>query len=105
MYGTEWAVHANGSDPEPFWPDISQEGLQRDPCQNNVPDGFHVMEVMKSRNIPGSWEEALVVRLKCGSGYEYERVGVAANVSPTSRQWTTVNSWFDSPHSDKITLV
>ena len=105
MYGTEWAVHANGSDPAPFWPDISQEGLQHDPYRNNVPDGFHVMEVMKSRNIHGSWEEALVVRLKCGSGYEYERVGVAANVSLTSRQWTTVNSWFDSPHSDKITLV
>jgi hypothetical protein len=98
-YETEWAVQVGVSDPAPFWPDVSQDGLQRDP------DGLHVMEVMKSRNIPGSWEEALVVRLKCGSEYEYERVGVAANVSPTSMHWTTVKSWFDSPHLDEITLI
>lgn len=105
MYGTEWAAQAGSSDPAPFWPDINQEGLHRDPCYNNVPDGFHLMEVMKSRNIIGSWEEALVVRLKCGLEYEYERVGVAANVSPASRQWATVKSWFDSPHSEEITLI
>jgi len=102
MYGTDWAVQVNASDLAPFWPDISQEGLQFDPYGNNV---LQVMEVMKSRNIPGSWEEALVVRLKCGFEYEYERVGVAANVSLTSRKWTTVTSWFDSPHSDQITLI
>lgn len=79
MYGTEWAVQAGVSAPAPFWPDISKEGLQRDPCRTSVTDGLQVMEVMKSRNIQGSWEEALVVRLKCGSEYEYEQVGVAAN--------------------------
>jgi hypothetical protein len=105
MYGTEWAVQAGGSDAAPFWPDINQEGLQRDPGRNYMPDGLHIMEIMRSQGVPGSWEEALVVRLKCGSDPEYERVGVAANVSPTSRRWTTVKSWFNSPHSDEVTLI
>jgi hypothetical protein len=105
MYGTDWAVQVKASNLAPFWPDISKEGLQRDPDGNNVPYGIQVIEVMKSRNIPGSWEEALVVRLKCGSEYEYERVGVAANVSSTSSEWTTVTSWFDSPRSEEITLI
>jgi len=105
MYGTDWAVQAGISAQAPFWPDISQKGLHSDPCRSNMPDGFYLMEVMKSRDITGSWEEALVVRSKCGLEYEYERVGVAANVSPASRQWTTGKSWFDSPHSDKIILI
>jgi hypothetical protein len=105
MYGTKWAIQSNASDPAPFWPDINQEGLQREMCRNNVSHGLYVTEALKSRNMLGSWEEALVVRLTCGSEYEYERVGVAANVSSPSRPWTTVKSWFDSPHSKEIALV
>jgi hypothetical protein len=43
---------------------------------------FYVMEVMKAED-PGTWEDALVVRLKESSKYEYERVGMAANVELT----------------------
>jgi hypothetical protein len=105
MFGTEWEVRVNNSDPAPFWPDISKAGLQIDPGRNNLPHGFHVMEVMKSRNTLGSWEEALVVRLIDRRKCEYERVGVAANVPSNEKPWTTGKSWFDSPHSDVITLV
>jgi hypothetical protein len=74
--------------------------LQRNLCRNNVLNRFYFVEVMKSRNIP-----ALVVRLKCGSEYKYERVRVAANVSPTSSQWPMVKSWFDSLYPGEITLI
>jgi hypothetical protein len=107
MFGTEWVVQTDTSEPVPFWPDISEKGLRLDPCRcgNDVPHDFHLMEVMKSRNIVGSWEEALVVRLIDGSKDEYERVGVAANVSSDVNPWTTERGWFDSPHTTEITLV
>lgn len=107
MFGTEWEVNVNNSKPAPFWPDISENGLQLDPCrcQDEEPHDFHIMEVMKSRNAPGSWEEALVVRLIYESKDEYERVGVAANVPSNVTPWTTERSWFDSPFSREITLV
>jgi hypothetical protein len=63
------------------------------------------MEVMKSSNTTGSWEEALVVRFIDGSEQQYERVGVVANVSPNARPWTTAKSWFDSLETHEITLV
>jgi hypothetical protein len=63
------------------------------------------MEVMKSGNTTGSWEEALVVRFIEGSKQQYERVGVVANVSSNARPWTTAKSWFDSFETNEITLV
>lgn len=58
------------------------------------------MGVMKAED-PGTWEEALVVRLKESSKYEYERVGMAANVELIrERQWITLKSWFDCPYPD-----
>ncbi|KAE9364539.1 HET-domain-containing protein [Stipitochalara longipes BDJ] len=106
-FGTEWKVHTDIPAPAPFWPDVNDEGLQVYPCGCQVggPHHFHIMEVMKSRNTVGSWEEALVVRLVDGSKNYYERVGVAANVSSNVRPWTTESSWFDSPLTTKITLV
>lgn len=40
-----------------------------------------------------------------GPKNEYERVGVAANVSSDVKPWTTTESWFDSSHIDEITLI
>ncbi len=107
MFGTEWKVQTDISAPAPFWPDINEEGLKVGPCrcEVEVPHDFHILEVMKSRHTVGSWEEALIVRLVGGSRDEYERVGVAANISSNLRPWTTEKSWFDSPDMVKITLV
>ncbi|PMD52806.1 HET-domain-containing protein [Hyaloscypha bicolor E] len=107
IFGTEWEVLACDSEPAPFWPDISKEGLQLDPCRcgKDIPHIFHAMDVMKSSNTTGSWEEALVVRFIDGSEQQYERVGVVANVSPNVRPWTTAKSWFDSFETHEITLV
>jgi hypothetical protein len=50
------------------------------------------------RRVAGArWSEML--------GTEYERVGVAANVSSDVNPWTTERGWFDSPHTTKIILV
>jgi hypothetical protein len=105
-YGTEWAVQVDDSDMAPVWPDINEEGLHYDPIRNRVSRTFYVMEVMKE-GAPGTWEEALVIRLKEGSNNEYERVGVAANVELTSeRKWITPKSWFNCPYPDHpISLV
>lgn len=107
MFDTDWEVHAGIPKPAPFWPDISERGLHLNPCRcrDEEPHVFHLMEVMKSKNTPGSWEEALVVRLIDGSTDEYERVGVAANISSAVRPWITEKSWFESLDSRRTTLV
>jgi hypothetical protein len=102
MFSTGWKVQVNGSKPAPFWPDVSGEGLKPGHSQNNI---LYVMEVMKCKGTVGSWEEALVVRSIDGSKNEYERIGVAANVSSDAKPWTTAESWFTSSHVDEITLI
>jgi hypothetical protein len=102
MFSTGWKVQVNGSKPAPFWPDVSGEGLKPGHSQNNI---LYVMEVMKCKGTVGSWEEALVVRSIKGSKNEYERVGVAANVSSDAKPWTTAESWFTSSHVHEITLI
>lgn len=107
IFNTEWEVLVGDSEPAPFWPDISEKGLQLDLCQcgDDMPHVFHVMEVMKSRNTPGSWEEGLVVRLIDKWKAEYKRVGVVANVLSDTKPWTTTKSWFDSPETHVMALI
>lgn len=97
-YTTKWALRVDQSKLAPFWPDIDLEGQQ---------GRLYVLEVIKFAEGPGTWEEALVVRLRGTSSSEYERVGVAANVSSgNSWEWMTTNSWFDSEvEASEITLI
>ena len=107
MFSTEWEIQIDNSKPAPFWPDITAEGLLLDPCRcgDDVTHDFHIVEVMKTSDTVGSWEEALVVRSFDEPNNEYERIGVAANVSSNATPWTTERSWFGSPQTTVITLV
>lgn len=105
MYQTKWAVKAGVSPQAPFWPDLEIARRKHGSGLDHLTEELFVMEIMKPGQVPGSWEEALVVRLKPESQNEFERFGVAANVSPTSEEWRTYKSWFSSAHSQEVVLI
>lgn len=105
LFGTKWAIEVKGSDPAPFWPDITEKGLYGSSMSNEASKMVYVMEIMQPGNGTGSWEETLAVRLIDGSVADYERVGVSANViADDLGQWTTRRGWFKDSHFCDINL-
>jgi hypothetical protein len=104
-FGTRWAIEVEGSNITPFWPDITEKGLNCSFLSHEASKRVYVMEVMRS-GMEWSWEEGLVVKLVDGSGSDYERVGVSANVIVDGAgQWTTRKSWFNEVYPHELTLI
>ncbi len=120
FYETGWSVRGKDMNPAPVWPDIfldiSQECHFTNPTHLSREGGaghhspeignLYLLEIMKTGNSPWTWEEGLIVRLRKGSLNEYERIGVAANVShDLGKGWRTEISWFKGSKLVEAILV
>ncbi|KAH7418998.1 heterokaryon incompatibility protein-domain-containing protein [Cadophora sp. MPI-SDFR-AT-0126] len=106
IYETQWAVRVAGSDLAPFWPDVILSDTQSSREERREAESMLLMEVMKPGENTWTWEEALVVRRRNGMIDEFERMGVAANVSSTNfNKWMASRSWFGDGDAREVVLV
>ncbi|PVH89979.1 hypothetical protein DL98DRAFT_508200 [Cadophora sp. DSE1049] len=106
IYEAQWAVKVANLDLAPFWPDISLSDPRVDGEEGKATEALYLMEVMKPGEAIWTWEEALIVRRMTGTTDEFERIGVAANVSPaTGNKWMTSKNWFGDVGVREVVLV